>query len=239
MESLIVSSPTTARSSSAESSHPVFEWEVNHVTSSPHRPKANSKAESAVKITKGLFKKAQKSGKDPWLALLDERNTPLEGLETSPAQRLMSRRTRRQLPTATSLLYPKVVDRVQEKIKLKKQRAKAYYDRTAKVLPELEVGQEVKVAPLHKSQTWKTTTCLQQLSDRSYLVQRGKETVRRNREALKPVPQQTNLAEETTPETEDQTVTYAPNSAETADSPKEDATSPNKPMRTTPTVPSE
>ena len=62
--------------------------------------------------------------------------------------------------------------------------------------------------------------------------------MRRNREALKPVPQQTNLAEETTPETEDQTVTYAPNSAETADSPK-DATSPNKPMRTTATVPSE
>ena len=133
----------------------VFEWEVNHVTSSPHHPKANSKAESAVKIAKGLFKKAQKSGKDPWLALLDERNTPLEGLETSPAQRLMSRRTRRQLPTATSLLYPKVVDRVQEKIKLKRQRAKAYYDRTAKVLRELEVGQEVRklerIRKLHHS----------------------------------------------------------------------------------------
>ena len=143
---------------SREFTHFVYEWEVNHVTSSPHHPKANGKAESAVKIAKGLFKKSQKSGKDPWLALLDQRNTPVEGLETSPAQRLMSRRTRTQLPTATSLLYPKVVDGVQEKIKLKRQRAKAYYDRTAKVLPELEVGQEVKVAPLHKSQTWKTAT---------------------------------------------------------------------------------
>ena len=62
--------------------------------------------------------------------------------------------------------------------------------------------------------------------------------MRRNREALKPAPQQTNLAEETTSATEDQTATYAPTSMETADSPKEDATSPNKPMRTTTTVPS-
>ena len=43
---------------------------------------------------KQLFKKAERDGEDPWLALLDHRNTPTEGLGTSPAQRLISRRTR-------------------------------------------------------------------------------------------------------------------------------------------------
>ena len=44
-----------------------------------------------MKIVKSLFKKALKDSKDPWLAPLDQRNTPME---SSPAQRLMSRRTR-------------------------------------------------------------------------------------------------------------------------------------------------
>ena len=85
--------------------------EFKHVTSSPRYPKSNGKAESAVKVAKKLFKKAIKDGKDPWSALLDYRNTPTEGMKSSPAQRLMSRRTLTLLPTATGLLHPKVVDR--------------------------------------------------------------------------------------------------------------------------------
>ena len=60
-------------------------WEFNHVTSSPHHPKSNDKAESSVKAIKQLFKKAEQDGKDPWLALLDYRNTPTEGNNASPA----------------------------------------------------------------------------------------------------------------------------------------------------------
>lgn len=47
------------------------QWEFQHVTSSPYHPKSNGKAESAVKIVKGLFKKANRDNKDPWLSLLD------------------------------------------------------------------------------------------------------------------------------------------------------------------------
>ena len=64
--------------------------EFNHVTSSPHHPKSNDKAESSVKAVKQLLKKAERHGKDPWLALLDYRNTPAEGINASLAQRLMS-----------------------------------------------------------------------------------------------------------------------------------------------------
>ena len=164
------------------------DWEFKHVTSSPRYPKSNRKAEAAVKVVKTLFKKALKDERDPWLALLDHRNTPTEGLKSSPVQRLMSRRARTLLPTATGLLHPKVVEGVQEKIKEKKKKAKYYHDRSAKVLPELEIGQEVKIEPLECNQAWKSGTCVKKLSDRSYLVKTPQESVRRNRQSLKPAP---------------------------------------------------
>lgn len=161
-------------------------WEFNHVTSSPHYAKANGKAESSVKAVKQLFKKAGRDGKDPWLALLDYRNTPTEGLGNSPAQRLMSRRTRTRLPTAASLLRPEVIPDSTEQLEWKRRKAKLYHDRSAKQLPELEIGQEVRIAPLQKNQTWKQATCVEKLSDRSYLVKSGDQTLRRNRQFLRP-----------------------------------------------------
>ena len=38
-----------------------------------------------MKIAKNLFKKAHKDAKDPWLALLDYRNTPTEGAQPMSA----------------------------------------------------------------------------------------------------------------------------------------------------------
>lgn len=98
----------------------------------------------------------------------------------------MSRRTRTLLPTASSLLRPEVCTQSTEKLELKRQKAKFYYDRHAKQLPELEIGQEVRIQPLRKNQTWKEATCIERLSDRSYVVKSGNEFFRRNRQFLKP-----------------------------------------------------
>ena len=136
------------------------EWEFKRVTSSPHHHKANGKAESAVKVTKNLFKKALWDGRDPWLALLEYRNTPVETIESSPAQRLMSRRTKTLMPTASILLRPQIVEGVEKKIELKRQKAKTYHDRSAQPLPQLEVGREVRVAPLQRGQSWQAGTWL-------------------------------------------------------------------------------
>ena len=158
------------------------EWEFEHVTSSPHHPISNGKSESAVKVVKRLFLKAKE---DPFMALLNYRNTPSEGLDTSPSQRLMSRRTRTLLPTVSSLLYPQVQTDVKSKIEKKRQQAKYYYDQHTKILPQIEVGQEVRVAPTRANQRWRPGTCTKVLSDRSYLVAVDKHVVRRNRQALK------------------------------------------------------
>jgi len=161
-------------------------WEFDHVSSSPLHPKANGKAESSVKIVKQLFKKAKADGQDPLIALLNYRNTPTEGLDSSPAQRLMSRRTRTLLPTVSSLLYPQIATDVPMKIEQKRRQTKFFYDKSAKILPQIEVGQDVRVAPLQRNQQWRSGTCLDRLSDRSYLIDVGNKVIRRNRQALKP-----------------------------------------------------
>lgn len=57
-----------------------------HTTSSPHRPQSNRKAVNAVKTVKRLFTKSKESGQLEFLALVDWRNTPSEGIGLSPTQ---------------------------------------------------------------------------------------------------------------------------------------------------------
>ena len=66
-------------------------WDFEHRPSSPGNSKANGKAEAAVKVAKNLMKKAIDAKSDVYLALLDLRNTPTQGQETSPAQRSRGR----------------------------------------------------------------------------------------------------------------------------------------------------
>uniref|UniRef100_A0A8D2J594 Gypsy retrotransposon integrase-like protein 1 n=1 Tax=Varanus komodoensis TaxID=61221 RepID=A0A8D2J594_VARKO len=115
------------------------DWGFVHVTSSPRHPQANGKAESAVKIVKNLFKKSKYDGSDPWKAVLHWRNTPTEGMDSSPAQRLMSRRLKTSLSVANKLLEPCVVTDVMEKLRRRKQISKLTYDMSAKDLPELSI----------------------------------------------------------------------------------------------------
>ena len=57
-----------------------------HIRSKPGYPQSNGKIENAVKTAKKLMMKAVESEQDPHLVLLDWRNTPTEGLGSSPAQ---------------------------------------------------------------------------------------------------------------------------------------------------------
>lgn len=79
-------------------------WQFWLITASLRYPKSNGKAENAIKAAKQLMKKAKNDKADAYLALLDYINTPTQGLDISPAQRLMSRRTKTVLPTTVNLL---------------------------------------------------------------------------------------------------------------------------------------
>lgn len=74
-----------------------IEYEFQHTMSSPNYPQSNGKVEQAVKSAKRIVKRARSSKQDVYLSLLDCRNTPTEGILSSPAQRLMCRRTKSRL----------------------------------------------------------------------------------------------------------------------------------------------
>ena len=60
-------------------------WDFEHLTSSPGNSKANGKADSGVKTAKRMLKKSIRAGTDPYLAVLDYRNTPTQGMTTQPS----------------------------------------------------------------------------------------------------------------------------------------------------------
>ena len=79
-------------------------WQFQLITSSPAYPRSNVLVERNVQTVKRLFKKAHDERKDTELVLLEFRNTPITGLDESPAQLLMSRHLRTQIPTIPILL---------------------------------------------------------------------------------------------------------------------------------------
>ncbi|XP_064597501.1 uncharacterized protein K02A2.6-like [Liolophura sinensis] len=58
-------------------------YEFEHITSSPRYPQSNGKVESAVKTVKQLMAKSLHAKTDPFLALLEWRNIPAEGIGSS------------------------------------------------------------------------------------------------------------------------------------------------------------
>ena len=100
--------------------------------------------ERAIQTVKKLLRKAKYDNKDPYLALLALRNTPMEGMG-SPVQLLMSRRTRTLIPTKASLLEPKVENStVQRKLRENQATRKFYYDRGSKPLVDLYNIEEIE-----------------------------------------------------------------------------------------------
>ncbi|KAK3749613.1 hypothetical protein QZH41_003226 [Actinostola sp. cb2023] len=91
--------------SSTEFSKFAAVWKFSHVTSSPKYPQSNGLAEKTVQTVKSTLEKAKRDGKDPYLAMLELRNTPV-GNYKSPAQLSMGRRLRSILPCTTSHLLP-------------------------------------------------------------------------------------------------------------------------------------
>ncbi|KAF7642853.1 hypothetical protein LDENG_00249640 [Lucifuga dentata] len=80
------------------------EWGFQHMMSSPHFPQSNGLAERGVQTVKSMLKKIHANDGDPYLALLNLRNTPLEDVGVSPAQLLMGRRLRTKIPATSKQL---------------------------------------------------------------------------------------------------------------------------------------
>jgi len=122
-------------------------WGFAHMTTSPIYPRSNGKVDAAVKSAKAIMKKSRKARMDPFLALLEYRNTPGQGMDSSPVVRLMSRRIRTQVPTLPQLLKPVVDHNVHDKLLSNKEHQAGNYNKGAKDLAELKSGDTVHLIP--------------------------------------------------------------------------------------------
>jgi len=53
-------------------------WDFSHVTNSPTYPQWNGLAEKAVYTTEQLLRRVKLEQRDPYLSLLEHRNTPVD-----------------------------------------------------------------------------------------------------------------------------------------------------------------
>lgn len=158
------------------------EYGFTHITSSPYHPQGNGEAERAVQTVKNLLKKKG----DPYLALLAYRSTPLE-LGYTPSELLMGRKLATTIPMATNLLTPKALDQseVRTRDSRVKEKQKENHDSHHRVrdLPELLPGDRVWVTD--RQDPGKVVA---EHSPRSYVVETGDGTYRRNRRHLIAAP---------------------------------------------------
>jgi len=154
------------------------QWQFRHHTSSPYHSQGNGAAEAAVKTAKRLFRKCHAAGEDPYMGLLNLRNTPDANHQLSPVQRLCGRRTRTLLPTTENNLKP-------PSLHIKHVPKERIDPGTSRDLRRLNVGDTVRIQPA-QGREWKEATVTNQTHQRSFEVTTNKgQRYRRNRRHLR------------------------------------------------------
>ena len=106
------------------------------------------------------FTKCRAAGVSEFQALLDWRNTPSEGMDTS---------CKTLLPTSGSLLTPEF-SLINDAAKLcaRKERQRRYFNRGKRVLSPVRTGETIRICS--PSGTWRPAECLREVAPRSYKV---------------------------------------------------------------------
>lgn len=126
-----------------------------------------------MQTAKRLLEKPKTDGKDPYLGLLEYRNTPTD--TGSPAQLLMSRELRSILPITKKQLRPKTETYKQRT--RSQHRQQYYYNRTTKSQEEIPNGHKVR---FKLKKDWKPANVIAQ-DNRSYqLITPDRAMYRRN-----------------------------------------------------------
>ena len=135
------------------------EWDFTITTSSPNYLQSNGLVERNVQMIKQLFSKVKESNTSIDLTLLEYRNTPFFGMDLSPAQLLMSRRLRSNLPMTKSLLSPQINENAKDNLQIRQQKQEQYYNRGARPLPPLPQGDVVRLPCIWQTE-WVLVLCI-------------------------------------------------------------------------------
>nr|CAI5841815.1 unnamed protein product [Callosobruchus analis] len=144
------------------------EWNFLLKFSSPYHHQSNGLAERFVGIVKEMLHK-EESSKDLHSLLMENRNTSLPNVNYSPAQLLLNKVIKTKIPVSLNTLQPNIprYDEVQMKLNQKQGAQKQYYDRHAKDLPKLQVGENIL---FQRGQLWETARVKDIVNDRSYII---------------------------------------------------------------------
>ena len=132
--------------------------------------------ERQIQTIKRALIKAKQTGRDPNLAMLCLRTTPINHNLPSPAELLNNRISRSNLIAKVSTPRFSDTDHIREELKHRQDMQKMYHDRTVHDLPPLVPGQDVRILD-NQTGKWKPATiirrcaepklCILQLSDGS------------------------------------------------------------------------
>ncbi|XP_048517262.1 uncharacterized protein K02A2.6 [Dendroctonus ponderosae] len=174
-------------------------WEFKHIKSSPRYPQSNGLVERYIQTVKNTLRKSMMDKKDPFLALLDLRNTPIDG-KHSPANVLMNRHLRDLLPRQLNSkpFRKRIFDQFLEN---STNVQKTYYDKKSKSLKVLKVGDRVRVQINPKVNKWHKASIIRIAGFRSYMIEleRGG-TLIRNRRFIRKCKNNANSYQTTTRE---------------------------------------
>ena len=147
-------------------------------------PVADALSRQFIKDSETALQKCKETNSDPYLALLNIRNTPRNSEIGSPAQRLFSRRTQTNLPVSSEKLKVQVQDPVKHLQEERQKKAKKYFDVHTKPLKPLEGKETVRVRNLQKK-IWEPASLLgpTETRPRSYkiILPSGRQTFRNRR----------------------------------------------------------
>ena len=181
-----------------------------HTTSSPLYPQSNGQAERMVQTAKRLIKEA----KDPHLALMSYRSTPLPWCNFSPAELLMGRRIRTTVPQTDRQLTPQwtYIEEFRRLNKLYKGHQKQNFDREHRVkeLPKLPDDTAVWITS-EAAEPIRGRVVTAAETPRSYVVDTPTGEVRRNRSQLRVIPDTTPPERQPTPTAMPQPAPITPN----------------------------
>ena len=154
------------------------EYQVNHITSSPHYPQSNGLADKFVQTVKSIFYKAREEVLDLYKALIIYCNTPLTSNMQSPMQILQNRTVRSQLPMSNSATRQPGLEMEKLKIKMKHENLPSH---------DLHLDQDVMMQD-HASKRWSPAVITRLCKEpRSYQVTtRDKVTHRKTQANLQP-----------------------------------------------------
>ena len=123
-------------------------------------------------------------------ALLEYRNTPIDGLDGyAPAQLLNGRLLRSRMPTPITLLKPHIVPPMHDNLVARQKQQQKHFNTRARPTPLSKLPTNQEVVFRAKTNSWKTGHVAKSAhAPRSYVIKNEQGEYRRNRKDIRPIP---------------------------------------------------